>query len=81
MEEISFLKFTHEILATKCEYTVESMKTTDTEKEQKSEVTDFHLDPNRIRTNAEIQLFADFFSISKEESRRIITEAGFRCAT
>ena len=57
------------------------MKMEDTEVGSNDESFDFHLDPNRIRTDAEIQLFADVFSISREEARRIITEAEFRCAT
>ena len=79
LEDINFLKFPREILPAKCEYTVESMKPTDAEKEQKSEVADFHLDPNRIRTNAEIQLFADVFSITFDEARQILKKAGRRC--
>ena len=57
------------------------MEKKDTKAELGDESFDFHLDPNRVRTDAEIQLFADVFSISREEARRIITEAGFRCAT
>ena len=43
----------------------------DTEVESNDESFDFHLDPNRIRTVAEIRLFADVFSISFEEARQI----------
>lgn len=45
------------------------MKTADTNDVE----FDFRLDPNRIRTNAEIQLFADVFYISHEEARRILS--------
>ena len=51
----------------------------DTETDLNDESFDFHLDPNRIRTVAEIQLFADVFSISFKEARRILTKAGRRC--
>ena len=40
---------------------------------------DFHLDPNRVRTDAEIQLFADVFSISFDEARQILKKAGKVC--
>lgn len=72
----NFLNFPREIVPPKSEYMVESMKTTDTKAERKDEEFDFHLDPNRIRTNAEIQLFADVFEISEEEARKILKEAG-----
>ena len=38
-----------------------------------------HLVPDRVRTNAEMQLFADVFSLSVAEARRILTKAG-KCA-
>ena len=50
---------------------MESMEKKDTEAEASDESFDFHLDPNRIRTVAEIRLFADVFSISFEEARQI----------
>ena len=56
------------------------MEKKDTKAVLGDESFDFHLDPNRVRTNAEIQLFADVFSIAKEEARRILTKAGKRCA-
>ena len=55
------------------------MKTKDTEVASNDESFDFHLDPNRVRTNAEIQLFADVFSISKEDARRILINTGHQC--
>ena len=51
---------------------MESMKTKDTTADDKSSGFAYHLDPGRIRTDAEIQLFADVFEISVEEARRII---------
>ena len=77
----NFFHFPRHILCSKHEYIMESMEKKDTKAELGDESFDFHLDPNRVRTDAEIQLFADVFSISREEARRIITEAGFRCAT
>ena len=73
--------FPRHILCSKHEYIMESMEKKDTKAELGDESLDFHIDPNRIRTDAEIQLFADVFSISREEARRIITEAWFRCVT
>ena len=61
------------------DYVVESMEKKDTKAGPIDESFDFHLDPNRIRTVTEIQLFADVFSISFEEARRILTKAGRRC--
>ena len=58
---------------------MESMKTKDTETESSDERFDFHLDPNRVRTNAEVRLFADVFEISVEEAWRFLTKAGRRC--
>lgn len=51
----------------------------DTEVESNDESFDFHLDPNRIRTDVEIQLFADVFSISFDEAREILRKAGGKC--
>ena len=64
--------FPRHILCSKHEYIMESMKTKDTEVASNDESFDFHLDPNRVRTNAEIQLFADVFSISFDEARQIL---------
>ena len=82
VKEINDLRFSHfsrHILSSKHEYRVESMEKKDTEADTDDESFDFHLDPNRIRTVAEIQLFADVFSITFEEARRILTKAGRRC--
>ena len=78
----SFYKNLHSprhFFASSGKYVVESMEKKDTKAEPIDESFDFHLDPNRIRTVTEIQLFADVFSISFEEARRILTKAGRRC--
>lgn len=82
IKEINDLRFSHfsrHILSSRHEYRVESMEKKGTETDPNDESFDFHLDPNRIRTLAEIQLFADVFSISFKEARRILTKAGRRC--
>ena len=73
------LHFARHFFASRGKYVVESMEKTDTEAESNDASFDFHLDPNRIRTVAEIQLFADVFSISFKEARQILTKAGRRC--
>lgn len=40
--------------------------------EPNDESFDFHLDLNRVRTNAEMQLFSDVFSINVDEARQIL---------
>ena len=75
----NFFHFPRHILSSKHEYMVESMEKKDTETESNDESFDFHLDPNRVRTNAEIQLFADVFSISINEARQILRNAGRQC--
>lgn len=75
----NFLHFPRHILCSKHEYSMESMRMKDTETESDDESFDFHLDPNRVRTNAEIQLFADVFSISFDEARQILKKAGRQC--
>ena len=75
----TFFHFPSHILCLKHEYIMESMKMKDTETGSSDESFDFHLDPNRVRTNAEIQLFADVFSISFDEARQILKKAGRQC--
>ena len=75
----NFFHFPRHILCSKHEYIMESMKMKDTETESDDESFDLHLDPNRVRTNAEIQLFADVFSISFDEARQIMIKAGRLC--
>lgn len=73
------LHFPRHFFVSSGKYVVESMETKDTKAGSSDESFDFRLDPNRIRTVTEIQLFADVFSISFEEARRILTKAGRRC--
>ena len=75
-----FPYFPRHILCSKHEYTMVSMEGKGTKAESSDESFDFHLDPNRVRTNAEIQLFADVFSISFDEARQVLMKAGKRCA-
>jgi serine/threonine protein kinase len=75
----NFFHFPRHILCSKPEYIMESMEKKDTKAALGDEGFDFHLDPNRIRTNAEIQLFADVFSISFDEARQILNKAGRKC--
>ena len=77
--ETKNLHSSRHILCSKHEYIMESMEKKDTKAELGDESFDFHLDPNRIRTNAEIQLFADVFSISFDEARQILKKAGGKC--
>ena len=79
INDLRFSYFPRHILPLKHEYRVERMEKKDTEADTSDESFDFHLAPNRIRTVAEIQLFADVFSISFKEARRILTKAGRRC--
>lgn len=51
----------------------------DTETESDDESFDFHLNPTRVRTNAEVRLFADVFSISFDEVRQILKKVGRQC--
>ena len=76
---MKFFHFPCEILPSRPEYRLGSMEKTVTVAERNDESFDFHLDPNRIRTVSEIQLFADVFSISFKEARQILTKAGRRC--
>ena len=81
-KKTSFYKNLHSprhFFASSGKYVVESMEKKDTKAGPIDESFDFQLDPNRIRTVTEIQLFADVFSISFEEARRILTKAGRRC--
>ena len=79
INDLRFSYFPRHILPLKHEYRVESMEKKDTEADTNDESFDFRLDPNRVRTVAEIQLFADVFSISFKEARRILIKTGRRC--
>jgi hypothetical protein len=77
--ETKNLHFPRHILCSKHEYIMESMKMKDTETESSDESFDFHLDPNRVRTDAEVATFAEVFQISVDEARRILKAAGRKC--
>lgn len=53
----NFFHLPRHILCSKPEYIMESMEKKDTKAALGDESFDFHLDPNRVRTDAEIQLF------------------------
>ena len=63
------------------EYEMESMETQDTDTAGKSDGFTYRLDPDRVRTDAEVAVFAEVFQISIEEARRILTAAGRKCQT
>ena len=67
------------ILCSKHEYVMESMKMEDSEVESNDESLDFHLDPNRVRTDAEVATFAEVFQITVDEAMRILKAAGRKC--
>ena len=73
------LHFPRHFFVSSGKYVVESMETKDIKAGSSDESFDFRLDPNRVRTNAEIQLFADVFSITFKEAHQILTKAGRRC--
>ena len=51
----------------------------DSEVESNDESLDFHLDPNRVRTDAEVATFAEVFQITVDEAKRILKAAGRKC--
>ena len=59
---------------------MESMDTKDKIADGKGEGFNYRLDPDRIRTEAEVETFADVFHISIDEARRILEKAGKRVA-
>ena len=71
--------FSRHISRSKHEYVVESMKPMDTMTDGKASGFTYHLDPDRIRTDAEVETFADVFQISTDEARRILKESGRKC--
>lgn len=81
LEREKIFDFSREFLPSRCEYMVESMKKKDKELREEDARFGFYLDPNRVRTPAEVSTFAKVFSISKEEARRIIERSGYRCST
>lgn len=70
-----FFNFPREISSPNPEYTVDSMNTKETKTKQKGGSFNFHLDPNRIRTDAEIKLFANVFSLPLSTARQILTRS------
>ena len=60
-------------------YLVESMDTKDKIADGKGEGFNYRLDPDRIRTEAEVETFADVFHISSDEARRILKAAERKC--
>ena len=77
--ETKNLHSSRHILCSKPEYVMESMKMEDSEVESNDESLDFHLDPNRVRTDAEVATFAEVFQISVDEAMRIVKAAGRKC--
>ena len=39
----------------------------------------YHLDPDRIQTDAEVATFAEVFQITVDEAKRILKAAGRKC--
>ena len=58
---------------------MESMKTKDMTADDKSSGFAYHLDPDRIRTDAEVATFAEVFQITVDEAKRILKAAGRKC--
>ena len=58
---------------------MESMEKKDAKAAVGDERFDFHLDPNRIRTDVEVATFAEVFQIPVDEARRILKESGRKC--
>ena len=77
--ETKNLHFPRHILCSKHEYTVENMKTKDMTADDKSSGFAYHLDPDRIRTDAEVATFAEVFQITVDEARRILKASGRKC--
>ena len=75
----NFFHFPRHILCSKPEYIMESMEKKDAKAAVGDERFDFHLDPNRIRTDAEVATFAEVFQISVDEAKRILRAAGRKC--
>ena len=76
---VNFFHFPRHILCSKPEYIMESMEKKDTRVDGKVSGFTYHLDPNRVRTDAEVETFADVFKISIDEARRILKESGRKC--
>lgn len=73
--------FPRHIFAANHEYMVENMDAKDQTADDKAKSFSFRLDPDRIRTEAEVATFAEVFQISVDEARRILKTAGRKCQT
>ena len=58
---------------------MESMETQDETEAGKSDGFTYRLDPDRVRTDAEVETFAEVFQITVDEARRILKESGRKC--
>ena len=77
--ETKNLHFPRHIFAPNHEYLVESMDTKDKMADGKREGFNYRLDPDRIRTDAEVATFAEVFQITVDEAKRILKAAGRKC--
>ena len=77
--ETKNLHFPRHIFAPNHEYLVESMDTKDKIADGKGEGFNYRLDPDRIRTDAEVATFAEVFQITVDEAKRILKAAGRKC--
>ena len=68
----NFFYFPRHILSSKHEYIMESMEKKDTKAETGDESFDFHLDPNRVPTDAEVELVAYCFEVTIAEAKAIL---------
>ena len=72
-------RFPRHISVSNHEYEMESMETKDETEADKSDGFTYRLDPDRVRTDAEVAVFAEVFKISIGEARRILKESGREC--
>ena len=77
--ETKNLHFPRHIFAPNHEYLVKSMDTKDKMADGKGEGFNYRLDPDRIRTDAEVATFAEEFQITVDEAKRILKAAGRKC--
>ena len=77
--ETKKLHFSRHILCSKPECIMESMEKKDTKADGKASGFTYHLDPDRIRTDAEVATFAEVFQITVDEAKRILKAAGQKC--
>ena len=55
------------------------METKDAMTDDKAGGFAYHLDPDRIQTDAEVATFAEVFQITVDEAKRILKAAGRKC--